>query len=67
MSEKTTKIKDWLLYVEDDKMKAFDITKHDNTHELAQLCRETPGIELFGYVAFEYMKDATHYGDLNRF
>ena len=59
-------IKDWLLYVECDRMKAFDITDHDHTDELVQLCKETPGIDLFGFVAFEFEKDATFYGDMLR-
>jgi hypothetical protein len=67
MSEKTTRIKDWLLYVEDDKMKAFDITAHngDDTDNLVHLCRET-GIGVFGFVAFEHERDATNYGDMHR-
>jgi hypothetical protein len=66
MSLKISDIKDWLLYVEDDKMKAFDVTKHDNDSELIQLCRSTPGISMFGFVSFEHEKDATHYGDMFR-
>jgi hypothetical protein len=67
MSEKTTKIKDWLLYVEADRMKAWDITAHqgDNTDNLVNLCRES-GIQVFGFVAFEHEKDATFYGDMHR-
>jgi hypothetical protein len=67
MSEKKTNIKDWLLYVEADKMKAFDITAHkgDDTDNLVHLCRET-GIDVFGFVAFEYERDATHYGNMFR-
>jgi hypothetical protein len=66
MSDKNVNTKDWMLYVEQDKMKAFDLSAHDNTDELVQLCRETQGIELFGFVSFEHEKDATFYGDMHR-
>jgi hypothetical protein len=68
MSEKTTRIKDWLLYVEDDKMKAFDITGHEdaNTDQLVALCNGAEGVKIFGYVAFEHERDATFYGDMHR-
>lgn len=66
MSEKTTNIRDWLLYIEDDRVKAFDITGHENTEELLDLCKETVGIELFSMVAFEYEKDAVFYGEMTR-
>jgi hypothetical protein len=66
MSEKKSNIKDWLMYIEDDKVKAFDISSHDKTDELIQLCEESCGIELCGFVAFEHEKDAIFYCEVNR-
>jgi hypothetical protein len=55
-------MKDWLLYIEDDKVKAFDITGGENVAELVELCHET-GSKVIGFVAFEREGDAIRYGE----
>ena len=55
--------KDWLIYLEDGKCKAFDLGDHSNAAELRQLCRDT-GTPVLGYAAFEHEKDALHYGEV---
>ena len=55
-------MKDWMLYIEDDKVKAFDITAHDNDRELQVLCKES-GIPILGYVGYDREKDAINYGE----
>ncbi len=62
MIAKTTDIKDWMLYREDGKTKAFNVTDHENTDELQELCSDN-GICVIGFVAFEFEKDATNYGN----
>lgn len=62
-NNKSNKIKDWLLYIEDDKVKAFDITGGENADELVQLCHET-GRKVVGFVAFVHEGDATRYGEM---
>ena len=62
MSQKVNNIKDWILYVEDDKTKAFDVTGGKNYNEIKALCKEA-GIPIVGYVAFEHEKDAIDYGN----
>lgn len=62
MSLKVNNIKEWLLYVEDDKTKAFDITLSDTIDELKELCKDA-GIPIIGYVSFEREADAIGYGE----
>jgi len=63
MSTKVTNMRDWMLYLENDKIKAFDITGNENTSELKELC-EANDIPVIGYVAFEKEIDALMYGDM---
>ena len=62
-NKKSNNIKDWLLYIEDDKVKAFDVTGGEHTAELVWLCHET-GRKVIGFVAFEHEGDATRYGEM---
>ena len=62
---KNGNIKDWLVYFERGKVKAFDITKHNNTAELKELCRDN-GIPIIGWVAFEHEKNAREWGEVYR-
>jgi hypothetical protein len=61
---KVSGIRDWLLYLEDNRVKAFDLGDHSNAGELRSLCREA-GIPVIGVVAFGHEKDATWYGETN--
>jgi len=64
-NNKVANMRDWLLYVEDDKTKAMDITGGENTSELVQLCHEY-SFHVIGFVAFEKEADAVRYGDMLR-
>ena len=64
-NNKVTNMHDWLLYIEDDKTKAFDITGGENTAEIVQLCHEA-NLPVIGFVAFEKEEYATKYGDMLR-
>jgi len=64
-NNKVTGIRDWLVYVEDDKTKAIDITGGENTSELVQLCHEY-SLPVIGFVSFEKEPDAIKYCDMFR-
>ena len=59
---KVTDNRDWLLYLEDDKVKAFELGDMSTRKELISLCNES-GVPVIGEVAFEHEKDATWYGE----
>lgn len=54
-------MKDFLVYVEDNITKAFDITDHKNDRELIELCKEA-GVRILAYVADKKEDYAINYG-----
>lgn len=60
---KVSGMRNWLLYVEDKKTKAFDITGKEHLNDLREMC-EANKIPVIGMVAFVHKKDATTYGDM---
>jgi hypothetical protein len=60
-SKKTSNIKDYLVYRENDKTKAFDLGDHSNDRELIELVTEC-GCQLVGFIAAEDEMSALDYG-----
>jgi len=57
---KVANIKDWLAYEEDGKLKLLEISDHDSTKDLVEICKAC-GARVIGYGAFEFEKDARTY------
>ena len=52
-------MKDWAIYIEDDKIKAYDLTNEDRK-EIDNLLNGL-GFKIIGYVGFRKKKDAITY------
>jgi len=60
--DKSSAVKDWLVYIEDDKTKCIRMMHDENDAEIKELCKAL-GNEILGYCSFVHESDAKFYAD----